>query len=599
VLSLCLRYWHTLRHLRPVQFYGRLWFRFHHPRLDETGLGSIKTRHSKGGVSGEYYISARDAPAVFPELRQPSLLAGNRFRFLNETHDFVDAGTWNDPAIDKLWLYNLHYFDDLNAKNSEERFEWHCSLVKRWISENPVGQGNGWEPYPTSLRIVNWIKWSLRFESREMTAFHWGSFHQSLALQARWLCRRLEFHLLGNHLFANAKALVFAGAFFEGDEAKTWLQTGSQLLTRELKEQVLPDGGHFERSPMYHSILLEDVLDVIRLGQICPKVLDDTLLELCSEKARAMLQWLEQMTHPDGEISFFNDAAFGVAPNLSDLKSYATSVQSVPPELSDVQTDRVSLRYWRLRNTGYVRLESSSAVALLDCAPIGPDYLPGHAHADTLSFELSLFGQRVFVNGGTSEYGTGAVRLLERATAAHNTVEVNGENSSEVWGGFRVARRAYPIDLDINESDGHVIVTCAHDGYRRLRGKPAHRRKWDFSDQVLVVEDFVEGEFDTAFAYFHLHPAVTVSQSESDPSSAFSFWYLRVQTGHRVVVTVEKGAAQLVDSHYSPEFGKRLKTQCLKVALAKAGNNESDEGRASDNVGRYAGRSAVRISWGV
>ena len=81
-------------------------------------------------------------------------------------------------------------------------------------------------------------------------------------------------------------------------------------------------------------------------------------------------------------------------------------------------------------------------MALLDVAPVGPDYLPGHAHADTLSFELSLFGQRVLVNSGTSQYEAGPERSRQRGTAAHNTVIVDGHDSSEVWAGFRVARRA-------------------------------------------------------------------------------------------------------------------------------------------------------------
>ena len=88
---------------------------------------------------------------------------------------------------------------------------------------------------------------------------------------------------------------------------------------------------------------------------------------------------------------------------------------------------------------------------LIDVAKIGPDYLPGHAHADTLSFELSLYGKRLLVNSGISRYGTSLIRQFERSTEAHNTVAIDNKNSSEVWSGFRVARRAYPLDLKIEE----------------------------------------------------------------------------------------------------------------------------------------------------
>lgn len=118
----------------------------------------------------------------------------------------------NNQIVSKLWLFNLHYFDDLNAMGASQRKEWHNQLADRWINENIVGKGVGWEPYPTSLRIVNWVKWHLS-ENRLS-----DNYIQSLALQARWLNKRIEWHILGNHLFSNAKALVFVGIFFSNKE---------------------------------------------------------------------------------------------------------------------------------------------------------------------------------------------------------------------------------------------------------------------------------------------------------------------------------------------------------------------------------------------
>src|SRR6185436_7069489 len=94
----------------------------------------------------------------------------------------------------------------------------------------------------------------------------------------------------------------------------------------------------------------------------------------------------------------------------------------------------------QLEPSGYVRIQRDPVLVIFDAAPVGPDYLPGHAHADTLSFELSWGDRRVITNSGTSTYSVGPRRAWERSTAAHNTVEIDDENSSEVWGGFRVAR---------------------------------------------------------------------------------------------------------------------------------------------------------------
>src|SRR6185295_1096925 len=110
------------------------------------------------------------------------------------------------------------------------------------------------------------------------------------------------------------------------------------------------------------------------------------------------------------------------------------------------------------------------------CASVGPSYQPGHAHADTLSFELSLHGRRVLVNSGTSEYGTGPERQRQRSTAAHNTVVIDGQDSSEVWGGFRVARRAHCQWLATSRTPAPSIE-AVHDGYLRLPGRNTHRRR--------------------------------------------------------------------------------------------------------------------------
>src|SRR6266516_7225106 len=195
-LSLTL-YYHTLRHLRPSQFVGRAWFALYRPRPDTSP--PPRRRQIKAAVF------------PLPPLREASLVEENVFRFLNVERSLSDSAVWNDPAADRLWLYNLHYFDDLNAAGRGRRRAWHERLVARWITENPPGSGAGWEPYPLSLRFVNWIKWACSGFSLSDAAVH------SLAVQARYLRGRLEYHLLGNHLVANAKALVFANLFFNGD----------------------------------------------------------------------------------------------------------------------------------------------------------------------------------------------------------------------------------------------------------------------------------------------------------------------------------------------------------------------------------------------
>ena len=472
------------------------------------------------------------------------------FRFLNQEHDVVSLDDWNNPEWDKLWLYNLHYFDELNSADAGDRVSLHRSLLQRWIKENPVGVGNGWEPYPLSLRIVNWIKWALAGNDLGETCL------ASLAVQIRFLRQRLEYHLLGNHLFANAKALLFAGLFFEGQEAETWLGKGLSILSRQIQEQVLSDGGHFERSPMYHAVFLEDMLDLLNglraYGDVLPE--QEYVVNDWERVIKQMRFWLQSMCHPDGQISLFNDAAFGIAPLPEDIEAYAIGLGlgTIAP-----LTDGLVVH----KESGYVRWQRGETVAILDVGCIGPDYIPGHAHADTLSFELSLYGRRVVIDSGTSCYGISSERLRQRGTAAHNTVTINDKDSSEVWGGFRVARRAKPMGLRIEQSAEDTRITCSHNGYKRLSGKPVHHREWHFSNNKLTIKDTVTGRFDKAVARFHFHPDMYLSETGSISEGVIG----PADSDKRICWNILNGDPELRPSSYHPEFGVAVSSQCLEV----------------------------------
>lgn len=523
-------YWDTVRYLRPVQIYGRARYHLSRPKPDLRP--PPPTRDMSTGAW------------VLPARRRQSLISEGRFCFLNDTRALADHG-WDDPAVAKLWRYNLHYFDDLNADGAEVRTEWHSALIARWIAENPPGVGTGWEPYPTSLRIVNWIKWALGGHPL------CPEFQHNLAIQARLLTRRLEYHLLGNHLFANGKALVFAGCYFAGDEADRWLKLGLEILSREVPEQFLADGGHFELSTLYHALALEDVLDLINVTRAAGQPVPDDL----TGRVAAIRHWLVVMTHPDGEIGFFNDAAVGIAPTTAELQTYAVLLGF--PAMNAVPNGCT-----HLRDSGYVRLQDDRAVVLIDVARVGPDYLPGHAHADTLSFELTVDGRRVIVNSGTSVYGDCPERHRQRGTAAHNTVEVNAMNSSEVWSGFRVARRARPQALRIKQASGGWHVACAHDGYQRLPDGPVHRREWYFGQDQLRIDDCLDRPGHPAQASFHLAPGLVPSISGDSGQAMFPEDGFAPVRWH-----IETGSARIEPSTWHPEFGLSVATNTVELVL--------------------------------
>lgn len=521
-------YWQTARHLRPVQIAGRWWFNFHRPTPDVSDAPPL--RQGAGAF-------------IEPVARRQSQMGPSRFSLAGAECD-LDLHGWDDAALPKLTRYNLHYFDDLTAGDARQREPWHRELIGKWIRDNPPVRGTGWEPFPTSLRIVNWIKWALARGYLE------DEFQHSLAVQARWLARRLEHHLLGNHLFANAKALVFAGSYFGGAQAQDWHALGLRIVNRELREQILPDGGHFELSPMYHAAVLEDLLDLINVLRLCGTEPPQAWIAA----AGRMREWLAAMTHPDGEIAFFNDAAFDVAANPAQIEEYAARLAlpalALPQRLAT-----------QLAASGYVHARVGAADLLCDCAAVGPDHLPAHAHADTLAFELSIAGRRVLVNSGTSEYGIGPERQRQRGTAAHNTVVVNGQDSSEVWAGFRVARRAR-ARMSVTVDDAEVIIDGSHDGYRRLSGQPTHLRRWRLTPDGLRIEDRIVGGFERAEAYFHFHPDIQIRTLERNSASIGPVGARDAQ-----ITFDTHGSMSVTRGTWHPRFGSVIGNQRIVVAF--------------------------------
>ncbi|MDH5820406.1 heparinase II/III family protein [Acinetobacter pseudolwoffii] len=520
---------HTIKYLKFVQLFYRLHYLLLKPKTKQI---VFKTQLRHVAQNWENAIA-----------KPISMLSPTHFLFLNHPGHLNTAEDWNSNQQEKLWLYNLHYFDDLNAENASDRVEWHKNTIQKWIAENPYPIGNGWEPYPNSLRIVNWIKWSLQGNPLDQAQLN------SLALQAEHLSKTVEWHILANHLFANAKALIFAGLYFDTHESKKWLELGLKIYSKEIDEQVLDDGANFELTPMYHAIFLEDLLDIYQVAQIYKK-LDLIHAQHLQNKIVKMLNWLSLMSHPDGEISFFNDATFGIASCYEKLSKYA---EKLGIAVSDSNLDDCYLK-----PSGYLVVQRPAYKFIMDVAEVGPSYQPGHAHADTLSFELSINDARFIVNSGISQYGLGKERLLQRGTATHNTVEIDSENSSEIWSGFRVARRVSPQVESIDQKGNQIHELVA--SYKSLKGAK-HHRSVTFHEQKISLTDKITGQFHQAISYLYFHPDVQIQQVSSNE--------YQCKLANTTVYLHLDGQidSQLLNTLWHPEFGKSIDNLCLKIFL--------------------------------
>ena len=397
-------------------------------------------------------------------------ISGYEFCFLNLKHDFKDKVDWNFSSYGKLWTYNLNYFEFLNQKDD-------VRLIYDFIEKIPFVK-DGLEPFPISLRAVNWIKFLIKYEINDSTI------NDSLYAQYYILLDNLEYHLLGNHLLENGFSLIFGGYYFNDDNLKN---TGKKILCDELNEQILSDGAHFELSPMYHQLMLFRLLDVINFIQNNGK--DFVFLNFLKEKAILMLGYLKAITYKNGDMPMLNDSASGIAPTSGDLFLYAKNLGIDKFEASSFAS-------------GYKKVSRGRYECVLDVADVKASYIAGHTHADTFSFEIYIDGKPFIVDCGISTYENNQRRAYEKSTRAHNTIEINSCSSSDTWGSFRLANRAKIVNM----KTGDNFVSATHDGYKKFG--VLHTRSWKFDENLITINDGLNKNTQ-AVSRLHFHPSIT------------------------------------------------------------------------------------------
>ena len=461
----------TVKHLKIKQMYYQLFYRI-------MPVKQFKDYH----FSGQLIPFKLSFQSVLP--MSPNYLGEGNFIFLNleKTYTF-DNIDWNENCYGKLWNYNLQYLNYLSQTDINNVDKWY--FIQSLQKALNTG-GLPLEPYPVSLRIINIIRFLNGVdESREEVL-------KNLAAELEYLYQHLEFHIMGNHLLENAFALTMGVAYF--NNAK-WYRKGSEIINAELREQILDDGAHFELSPMYHQIIFYRVLELIDWISNYDQA-DEKFKLFLVAVASKMKSWLMEISFANGDIPLFNDAAKGITYETNALLSYADRLGIMTIDLP-------------LRDSGYRSFKGDRYEVKVDTAQIGADYQPGHAHADALSFILYLNDSPLFVEQGTSTYQIGERRDLERSTQAHNTVVVAGKNQSEVWGGFRVGKRATTVITRDEASN----LEAHHTGYKNLG--VLHKRSFKFEPELIEIQDTLNNQVKGVF-YLHLHPSRTIQNiSES------------------------------------------------------------------------------------
>ncbi len=401
-----------------------------------------------------------------------------------------EGENWEHPDRSHLWNFNLHYLEFLIPLAAAYRREkdiryYDCfkDYCLRWIEDNRGGSGDGWHPYTISLRLTNfWICMDGFGDILQKDTEFLQKLNNSMYAQYLHLQKRMERHLLGNHYFENLKAVLLGARYFQ--EPKVYHRT-KKRFTEQIKEQILPDGVHYERSMMYHKIILEDLMRVERAlrsrnGSL-QRAEKNTHLSGLGKVMQRMADAAYSLEKGMGHTPMFNDVGDNVARPLAGI------LEALEEEFHIRPKERRAFP-----RSGYYVLQNEELKVIFDAGEIAPVYMPGHAHCDGLSFELSWKGEPLFVNSGTGQY-QGPLRAYFRSTAAHNTVVINGEEQSVCWGEHRVGNRISEVSA---ACEGRWVegslTTCT--GRRQTR-------RIGLEDKAVVIKDQVKG---SAAGYLHL-----------------------------------------------------------------------------------------------
>lgn len=543
------RYYNTVKYLKLKQIIYQLKYRMFGFRSQ-----SIDVAYKPYNKDFNIAISELDFDENYINRFKVEKILENKISLLNEMMQW-EAGKWEDTSKTHLWNFNLHYFEygiALVHKYKEKRaicyLEKFKELYRDWhncfVSEK---NSDAWHPYTVSLRIKNLLICIdiLQDEIINNKGF-FDLLIQDLYVMYLYLIKNQEKNLLGNHYFENLTAIYIASIFFDEKKISNKYE---KKIQDEILEQILEDGIHYERSMMYHNLILEDLLRIY----ICTeksKQRSDEFIELLKTKICQMSDAIYALELRDSErIPLFNDAGSNVSKTANQLLNVVEELLHYTP-----------IKKYSFKESGYYGLENSELKVIFDCGEIAAGYISGHGQCDALSFEMFYHNTPVLVNAGTFQYQT-KLRSFFRSDQAHNTIQIDNKNQSEVWGEHRTARRV-KIEEVIDNTPNKVC------GKIETYQKVMIQRKLELEDKSLKISAQVsitkDKEKTVIRSYFRVHPDFKIEDGRKETEKII----IHKKSSLKFYITASKGKWILYENeinYYAEQFGILENTEVLEL----------------------------------
>lgn len=465
-----LRLFHTISYLNPSQVFARLYcrskffliqkFPIAYERIEKFHIKKISDKDHIYFPNKIELLKNIDLFLLSDKNSNSDYFSGS-ISYLGRRVEFgsyknIDWELDLDERNNPLWVMTLSYLSiifKMCRENCIDNYDATLAILKSFDLNAQISTSGStraiWHPYSSSHRIINLLSSYLCLSGEK----HSENYKSHLLLRKKllgeakrnlaYVLLNIEYDLQFNHLLKNLVAIWYAKHFFNNipiSEKKLF-----KLTMFSINQNFLNDGGHVERSPMYHNL---GVLDLMLLCQVLPagelKNFAENKLEIASKACLVM-------SHINGDFALYNDSWRSGAPSMMDI------LEPGPQK-----------EYSELLNTGYVKFLDKNQSIIFDVGDPGPSNNLGHAHSDFLAYEITTIDGPLICDFGTPTYSCGDLRNLCRSAAVHNGPNVRGVEPMECWDSFKVGRRPKVKRFDLGQGefgDGVFAIAGTHNGY--------------------------------------------------------------------------------------------------------------------------------------
>ncbi len=537
------------------------------------------------------------------------------FQFLGiDWPDISTSSIWHlDPISKKQWPYNTYCFQ-INYRNTKEfgdvKYVWELnrlqylqplaalsvldkneqlakfclSEIEDWIDNNSPTKGINWASgIELACRVVSILIVISLVDDSLFTSQQKNKIHMSLAFHGYWLMRfPSRYSSANNHLIAEASALYLLGKLAPYMlSADKWRAYGKKTLIKEVSKQIYEDGVGAEQSPTYTAFTLEWLL----LCGIVGKQLDDDFPHQYwhrIEKAGEFIRWLTDKRGNQPRIGDDDEGKVIYSQISNEL--YVTSILSCiassaqrkdlsppvyVPHLREAVFGKTNYVFKPLQGVkcfkqgGYTisrtHVNDTEYLLVIDHGPLGYLSIAAHGHADALAIWLHINGFPILVDAGTYLYHSGGHwRDYMRSTLAHNTLSIDGKDSSQISGTFNWGTKANSILLKYDSETEYLNLIAEHDGYEKKFNARHRRQVQQHSNGNFIVKDSLHGvanELPVEIGFL-IHPELKIVKQNN-------VWI--IFQGNKSILKVEsptdylkssikQGQQQPIQGWYSEEF---------------------------------------------